>query len=96
MLDAAGAAQPQQLFAQRDHVVGQPRGPVGGDEAAHQPLVLGRQSGRAVARAAALRLYAADGQHRFAAALTMSTPSAKARSAASVEPSLPAPNQTTF
>ena len=56
----------EQLLAQRDQVVREPRGLERRVEAAHQPLVLRGDAGRAMARVAPLGLDAADGQHRFA------------------------------
>ena len=66
MGDAARVAQLQDLLPQRDDVIGEPRGLVGGIEPAHQPGALRGDAGRAVAGVAALRLNAPDREHGLA------------------------------
>ena len=66
MRDAAGAAQRQQLLAERDDVVGQPHRLERRIEAARQPRALRRDAGRAVVGVAAQRLDAADREQRLA------------------------------
>ena len=65
MCDTAGVAQAQNFFAQGQDVIRQSNTFIGRIEAAHQPGVLGGNTGRTVIRVAFLRLNAANRQHRF-------------------------------
>ena len=94
---AAGVREVRELLAERREVVREARGLERRIEAAHQPRVLRRDAGRAVAGVAALRLDAADRQHRLARDVDHVAAERRARAARlSGNPSLPEPMNTTW